>query len=104
MIYIGCLLQRQFTHSISHCFSVELEYMRIGLIYFDAEIAHRIGVSLGKRCRNAARAHSSIKDSDPAYLRIAKVMPIGIPFHIYLPSFLPFVRYLRTYAQCITTP
>ena len=82
MVYIGRLLQRQFAHGISHCFSVELEDMRIRLIHFDAEIAHRIGVSLGKCSRNAARAHASIKDSNSTYLRIAKVMPIGIPFHI----------------------
>ena len=57
--------------------------MRIGLIYLDAEIAHSSDISLSKGGGNAARARTPIaKDGDPTYLRIAKVMPIGVPFHL----------------------
>ena len=65
---------------------MELDDMRIGLIDFDTEIAHSSDIGFGKGGGNAASASIPVaKDCDPTYLRIAKVMAIGIPFHLKIP-------------------
>ena len=82
MVDISRLLNRQFADGICHFIFIKLNDVRIGLVNFDAKVAHRRNIGFRKGGWNATGVGTSItQDRHASYLRIAKIMSIGIPFH-----------------------